>query len=77
MDWISVDESLPKNREQVLVLVLDYFATGDNPLCQKLSHRVFQGHFHRQRGWSVPFYANDPCVTYWMPMLDMPAHLDV
>ncbi len=68
MEWISVDDDLPKNGEQVLVLIEGYFCTTDSYLGQKRSHRVFQSTFHRYKGWETPFSPEGCWVKYWMPL---------
>lgn len=67
MEWISVEDALPKNGEQVLVLVEAHFLSDTDVLCQKRSHRVFQATFSRCVGWETPFAPNLYLVRYWMP----------
>jgi len=66
MEWISVEDDLPKNREQVLVLIEGFFPNISDPLFKKKSYRVFQSSFTRSIGWETPYAPELHLVKYWM-----------
>ena len=73
MNWIDVNDQLPKNEEEVLALVKGYFPLINNPLTQKTSLRIFEASFCRNMGWNIPDYTErwSP-VLYWMPRPENP-----
>ncbi len=72
MKWISVEDDLPKNGEQVIALIEGYFNDPNDPLSQKKSLRVFQCNFYRSHGWHKPFCPENCRVKYWMLIPESP-----
>lgn len=72
MDWISVEDRLPCNHEQVLTLNEGYFPESGDILCQRKSYRIFQGSFNRSTSWSTPYCPGTWAVKYWMPLPKLP-----
>ena len=50
--WTKVEDDLPADGEEVLVLARGVFGDEKYPLRQRVSNRVFDGSFLRQEGWS-------------------------
>lgn len=74
MKWIDVQKELPKDAEQVLVLVEGNFICNDhNVFSEKKSFRIFQATFERSSGWIIPFYIDKKFpVKYWMNYPEFP-----
>lgn len=73
MKWISVQNDLPKDGDQVLALVSAYFAEVGDPFFQKRTLRIFQATFNRCRGWHIPFLPEySSAVEYWMKIPEEP-----
>ncbi len=70
--WINVNVDLPKNDEQVLVLIDGFFINSEDFLAHKRSLKIFQISFNRYKGWSMPYEDNNFLVKYWMPLPEMP-----
>lgn len=68
MEWIKVEDELPKDWEKVLTLCSGQFESFDkDPLCQKISFRIFEGIFSRRTGWYTPDCKGARMIIAWMP----------
>lgn len=66
MEWIDVNEQLPENNQNVLVLAEGYFSNYTFDLCQKKTHKIFEGYFTRFEGWFTPDCKELRIITHWM-----------
>lgn len=64
--WVSVQDGLPQDGREVLVLVEGHFPNMYNPLSQNTTRKIFEGNFSRQTGWTVTFCPSNYRVHYWM-----------
>lgn len=68
MQWLDVQDVLPKDNMEVLVLVEGYFHKACDPLNQRIRKIIFQGTFNRRHGWHVPYCPEKHyAVVSWMP----------
>jgi len=71
-EWISVQDDLPPDEEQVIVLVKCVNADEGYPTDKIYVLSVYEAQFNRRRGWWVYFGRNNKQVHYWMPMPKKP-----
>lgn len=61
-EWISVQDQLPEDGKNVLVLISDHFYPTKGRVM-----KIFEGAFYRDSGWDTPFWKyEDRRVIYWM-----------
>lgn len=66
--WIPVTERLPEHDNNVLVIVTDRFSN------IKLEHAYLLANYEHDCGWILEMFPEieNPGVTHWMPLPDMP-----
>jgi hypothetical protein len=72
MEWIDVNDALPKDEEQVIVLARCINTVGAYPSHDLFVLSVFEAEFNRKTGWYVYFRENNSMVYYWMPLPEKP-----
>lgn len=78
MQWLKVQDLLPPDDQEVLLLIEGHFHSYHDPLCQRLERKIFVGSFNRKFGWHKPYVPQGPtAVIAWMPKpADLPQEKD-
>ena len=73
--WIDVQNQLPHDGEEVLVVSTIY--DPDSFLCQRHKNWIFIGKFFRTEGWYVTGKErNNTYVSHWAPLPNIPKYKD-
>ena len=64
--WINVKDSLPPNKELVLV-AMPFSRKANDPLSEKspIDWIIHLGYFRPEMGWDLPYWDGVPDVEWW------------
>lgn len=68
INWIKVEDCLPPDGKNVLLLIEAYGFLHEDPLGNKKGRWIFLGYFNRRFGWHVPYIQQKSyAVIGWIP----------